>query len=160
MKRRATIFLQIVTILIGIGTLALLLWEPHIEGRNVNATLFEIYFQDPFLAYVYVASIAFFMVLYQAFVMLGYVRKNAFFSEKTVYALRRIRLCAFGIMAFVVGAEAYFAIVMRGKDDIAGGVMLGLVLLLVSAAIVTVATLFERVVQKAVDMKAENNLIV
>ena len=32
MKRSSTIFLQVVIVLIGIGALALLLWEPHIEG--------------------------------------------------------------------------------------------------------------------------------
>src|SRR5262249_55980907 len=77
MKRSSTIstlFLQVVIVLIGIGALALMLWEPTIEGRNAHATLFEIYFKDPFLAYAYVASIAFFAALYQAFRVLGYVR--------------------------------------------------------------------------------------
>ena len=53
MKRSSTTFLQLVIVLIGIGALALLLWEPHIEGRNAHATLFEIYFKDLFLAYAY-----------------------------------------------------------------------------------------------------------
>ena len=74
MKRSSTIFLQVVIVLIGIGALALLLWEPHIEGRNAHATLFEIYFKDPFLAYAYIASIPFFVALYQAFKLLGYCR--------------------------------------------------------------------------------------
>lgn len=51
MKRGSTVFLQIVLVLIGIGALAFLLWEPHVEGRNKHATLFEVYFKDPFLAY-------------------------------------------------------------------------------------------------------------
>jgi hypothetical protein len=45
MKRGSTIFLQVVIALLGVGVLALLLWEPQVEGRNVNATLFEIYFK-------------------------------------------------------------------------------------------------------------------
>ena len=61
MKRSSTIFLQIVIVLIGIGAVALLLWEPQIEGRNAHATLFEIYFKDPFLAYAYIGSIPFFV---------------------------------------------------------------------------------------------------
>jgi len=44
MKKISTIFFQAVIVLIGIGTLAFMLWEPHIEGRNAQATLFEIYF--------------------------------------------------------------------------------------------------------------------
>ncbi len=57
MKRGFTIFLQVVIGFLGVGVLALLLWEPHFEGRNVNATLFEIYFKDPFLAYIYLAFV-------------------------------------------------------------------------------------------------------
>jgi len=68
-----TIFLRAVTVLIGAGVLALMLWEPHIEGRNAHATLFEIYFKDPFLAYAYLASTPFFVALYQAFMVLGYI---------------------------------------------------------------------------------------
>ena len=68
MKRSSTTFLQVVIVLVGIGTLALMLWEPHLEGRNVNATLFQIYFNDPFLVYAYIGSIAFFVALYQAFI--------------------------------------------------------------------------------------------
>jgi hypothetical protein len=60
MKRGSTIFLQVVIVRIGVGVLALLLREPQVEGRNVNATLFEIYFKDPFLVYIYLAFVPFF----------------------------------------------------------------------------------------------------
>jgi hypothetical protein len=48
-----------------------MLWEPHVEGVNAHATLFEKYF-NPFVVYAYVASIPFFVALYQAFKVLGY----------------------------------------------------------------------------------------
>ena len=50
MNRGSILFLKTVLVLIGIGAVALLLWEPHIEGRNAHATLFEIYFNDPFFS--------------------------------------------------------------------------------------------------------------
>src|SRR3977135_2276883 len=128
-KKSSTVFLQVVIVLIGIGALALMLWEPHIEGRNAHATLFQIYFNDPFLAYAYIASIAFFVALYQAFKLLGYVGRSEVFSQHPVKALRTIKYCAMSLVGFLVGAEAYFFIVMRGKDDIAGGVMMGLLLI-------------------------------
>ena len=87
--------------LIGIGALALMLWEPHIEGRNAHATLFEIYFKDPFLAYAYIASIPFFVALYQAFKVLGYAGQNKVFSQAAVKALRTIKYCAIAIIGFV-----------------------------------------------------------
>ena len=74
MLRSSTIFLQAVVVLIGIGALALLLWEPHLEGRNAHATLFQIYFNDPFLGYAYIATIPFFVALFQAFKLLAFCR--------------------------------------------------------------------------------------
>ena len=146
--------------LIGIGTLALMLWEPHIEGRNAHATLFEIYFKDPFLAYAYTSSIAFFVALYQAFKLLGYIRANEVFSQRSVKALRNIKYCAVALVAFIVGAEAYIFIFVRGKDDIAGGVMIGLFMIFVSVVAATAAAVFERLLQSAVEIKSENDLTV
>src|SRR3954447_30972 len=102
MKRSSTVLLQIVVVLISIGALAFMLWEPNIEGRNVHATLFEIYFKDPFLAYAYVASIPFFVALYQAFKVLGYAAQNKVFSQAAVKALRTIKYCAMALVGFVV----------------------------------------------------------
>ncbi len=160
MKKSSTVFLQAVVILIGIGALAFLLWEPHLEGRNVNATLFEIYFKDPFLAYAYTGSIAFFVALYQAFTVLGYVRQNQTFSPATVKAFRTIKYCAITLVGFILGAEVYLWTVMRGKDDIAGGVAMGLILIFVSTIVATVAAVFEKTLQSAVELKSEHDLTV
>src|SRR3954454_17016628 len=123
MRKGSTIFLQAVIVLIGIGSLALLLWEPHLEGRNAHATLFQIYFKDPFLAYAYTASIAFFVALYQAFKVLGYVRENKVFSQAAVKALRTIKYCALAIIGFVAVGEIF--ILLHASDDRAGGVFMG-----------------------------------
>jgi Protein of unknown function (DUF2975) len=130
MKKRSlvvpTIFLQAVIVLIGIGALALMLWEPHIEGRNAHATLFEIYFKDPFLACAYFASIPFFVALYQAFKVLGYIGQNKAFSQATVKALRTIKFCALAIIGFVAVGELF--IMLRDSDDRAGGVFIGILI--------------------------------
>jgi di/tricarboxylate transporter len=159
-KRSATIFLQVVVVLIGVIVLALMLWEPHLEGRNAHATTFEIYFKDPFLAYAYTASIAFFVALYQAFTLLGYIGRNQVFSLDSVRALRIIKYCAIILIAMIGAAVAYLFIAVRGKDDIAGGVAMGVLMSFVSVVIATAAAVFERLLQKAVDMKAENDLTV
>src|SRR6516225_8246672 len=101
------IFLQAVIVLIGIGALALMLWEPHIEGRNAHATRFEIYFRDPFLAYAYLASVPFFVAIYQTFKVLGYIGQDKAFSQATVKALRTIKFCALAIIGFVVVGELF-----------------------------------------------------
>lgn len=162
MNRSSTIFLQVVIVLLGLGALALLFWAPRVEGVNAHATtLYEIYFDDPFLAYVYIGSIAFFVALYQAFRLLGYIGRNEVFSQASVNAMRTIKHCALTIVAFIAGAEAYLYIVQRGKtEDIAGGAMIGLVLIFVSVVVATAAAVFERTLQSAVDIKSENDLTV
>lgn len=160
MKKGSTIFLQVVLVLIGISTLTLMLWEPHLEGRNAHATLFQIYFHDPFLAYAYIASISFFVALYQAFILLRYIGENKVFSLDAVKALRAIKYCALTLIGFIIGAEAYFFVVMSGKDDIAGGVAMGLLMIFASAVIATAAAVFENLLQSAVDLKSENDLTV
>ncbi len=159
MKRSSTIFLQIVIVLIGIGALALLLWEPHIEGRNVHATNFEIYFKDPFLAFVYIGSIPFFVALYQAFKVLGYAGQNKIFSPAAVKALRTIKYCALATVGFVV-VEEVFIMLNHGSDDAAGGVFMGVLITFGSIVIATAAAMFERILQNAVDIKSENDLTV
>src|SRR4051794_15475087 len=159
MKRSSTIFLQVVVVLIGIGALALLLWEPQVEGVNAHATNFEIYFKDPFLALVYLGSIPFFVALYQAFKLLGYAGRNKVFSPAAVKALRTIKYCALAIIGFVV-VEEFFIMLNHGDDDAAGGVFMGVLISFGSIVVATAAAMFERVLQDAVEMKSENDLTV
>src|SRR4051812_33688333 len=93
MERGLILFLKALIVLIGTGAVALLLWEPQIEGVNQNATLFNIYF-NLFVAYAYIASIPFFVALYQAFKLLGYAGQNKAFSQEAVKAVRTIKYCA------------------------------------------------------------------
>ena len=147
MKRGFTIFLQVVIVLLGVGVLAALLWELQVEGRNVHATQFEIYFKDPFLAYIYLAFVPFFVGLTRAFKILGHAGRNEIFSQRSVRALQIIKYCALTTALFIVGAEAYIFIFVRGTDDVAGGVMMGAFIIFVSAIIATAAAVFERKLQ-------------
>jgi hypothetical protein len=139
----STIFLQLAIVLIGIGALALLLWEPQIEGVNAHATNFEIYFKDPFLALVYVGSIPFFIALYQAFKVLGYAGQNKVFSQATAKALRNIKYCAIVIIGFVA-VEELFILLNHGSDDPAGGVFMGVLITFGSIVIATAAAIVQR----------------
>ena len=156
MTRGATVILRAVLILVAIGALALLLWEPHLEGRNAHATTFEIYFNDPFLAYAYVAAIPFFVGLFQAFKVLAYAGRNKVFSPPAVQALRNIRYCAIAIIGFVAIGEVI--IMLNASDDRAGGVFMGIIIALAAIVVATAATFLERVLQSAVDMKSEHDL--
>jgi hypothetical protein len=157
-KRSSTAFLQIVIVLIGLGALALMLWEPHLEGRNAQATVYEVYFNDPFLAYAYLASVPFFMALLQGFKVLGYAGKNQVFSPAAVKALRTIKFCAIAMIGFVAASVVFMP--FSDPDDRPPGVVMRILIAFGSIVMATVAATFERILQNAVDMKAENDLTV
>ena len=90
MKTISTVFLQAVVVLIGILALVILIRVPLTEGRATNLDLFSIY-TDPFILYGYAASIAFFVALYKAFRLLGYIGQNKIFSPESVKALKGIK---------------------------------------------------------------------
>jgi Protein of unknown function (DUF2975) len=159
MKKRSvvveTIFLQAVIVLIGMGAFAFLLWEPHLEGRNANATPAQIYFNDPFLIYAYVASSTFFVALYQAFKVLRYARRNQILSQATVKALRTIRRCAVALIGFVIVGEVFF--LLPYADEPPQAIVLGLLITGGSAVMATVASLLEQVLENAIGLLPPNH---
>jgi len=158
MKRGSIVFLRAVLVLIGVGAIALLLLEPQTEGRNAHATTFEIYFKDPFLAYVYLASIALFVALYHAFKALGYVGQDTMLSPAGVKSLRTIKRCAMVVIGFVAAAE--LIIILSREDDPQGGFFIGVLIAFVATIVATTMSVLERTLQHAVDIKSEHDLTV
>ena len=159
MKRSSTLFLKVVILLIAVVALAGMIWEPQTEGRNVNADLFSIYFRDPFLAYAYAASIPFFVALYQAFKLLGYIEQNKVFSQISVRTLRNIKYCAITLSG-LIGLGILFIRLFNTGDDSAGFTALSIFTIFVSIVIATAAAVFQKLLQNAVDIKSENDLTV
>ena|SRR5258706_7762257 len=157
MKRSSTAFLQTVIVLIGIGALAFLLWEPHVEGVNSHATLFDKYF-NLFVGYAYIASIPFFVGLYQTFKVLGYAGQNKIFTQEAVNALRIIKICAMAIVGFV--AVSVIFMIGGDRDDRPGGIFMRMLVTFPSIIVAAAAAIFQRVLQNAVDLKSENDLTV
>jgi len=159
MKKSSTIFLQVVILLIGIVVLFIMIRFPLTEGRAVNLDLFSIY-SDPFIIYGYLASVAFFVALYQAFKLLGYIGQNKVFSINSVKALRTIKYCAIVLSILIVMAGLYIRIFHATDDDPAGFMAMCIVTTFISIVIATAAAVFERILQNAVDIKSENDLVV
>lgn len=146
MKNLLISLLQAAIIALGLGALTLLLWEPHLEGRNAGASFWQVY-RDPFLAYAYAASAAFFVALFHAFRVLGLIGKRMVFSTAALRSLRIIRVASLVFLASIGGLILYAFIFVRGTDDIAGGVALGLMLVCASALAAAATAVFERVVR-------------
>ncbi|MCF6407282.1 DUF2975 domain-containing protein [Chitinophaga filiformis] len=159
MKRISIIFLQAVVVLIGIVALAILIRVPLTEGRAATLDLFSIY-ADPFILYGYAASIAFFVALYKAFKLLGYIGQNKVFSSNAVKALKSIKYCAIVLSVLIVIAGLYIRISHNKEDDPAGFLAICIVTTFVSAVVATAAAIFEKILQNAIDMKSENDLTI
>jgi hypothetical protein len=159
MKIISIIFLQAVVVLIGIVALAILIRLPLSEGRAANLDLFSIY-SDPFILYGYATSIAFFVALYKAFKLLGYIGQNKVFSSNAVKALKSIKYCAMVLSALIVTAGLYIRIFHNKEDDPAGFLAICIVTTFVSVVIATAAAIFEKILQNAIDMKSENDLTI
>lgn len=159
MKRISIIFLQAVIVLIAIVALAILIRFPLTEGRAANLDLFSIY-ADPFILYGYAASIAFFVALYKAFRLLGYIGQNKVFSSNSVKALKSIKYCAIVIGVLIVIAGLYIRIAHHKDDDPAGFIAICIVTTFVSVVVATAAAIFEKILQNAIDMKSENDLTI
>jgi hypothetical protein len=158
MKRTPTVFLRAVIVLIAVATLAFLLIEPNFEGVNAHATFFEIYFKDPFLTYVYIASIPFFIALYHAFKLLGLISDNAIFSQRSVKALELIKYCAIIMIPFIVIGVIW--ILSMPSDDRPPILAMGTITTLICIIVAAASGVFAKTLQHAVDMKTENELTV
>jgi hypothetical protein len=158
MKRSSTLFLRVVILLIAIGALAGLIWFPRTEGRAANLDLISIY-KDPFIIYIYIASIPFLVGLYQAFKLLNFIDANKAFSQGAVNTLKNMKFASLSLIGFIAGAELYLLFFVQG-EDIAGPIALGIYVSFAVAVIATATAVFQKLLQNAVDIKSENDLMV
>lgn len=158
MKRGSTLFLQVVIVLIAIGAFAGMIWFPQTEGRAVNLDLISIY-TDPLIIYSYIASLPFFVGLYQAFKLLNFIEANKAFSQGAVNTLKNIKFASLSLIGFIALALFYIRFFVHGEDA-AGPTMLGILASFAAVVIATAAAVFQKLLQNAVDLKSENDLTV
>src|SRR3954470_2866697 len=158
MKKGSTLFLKFVICLIAIGVLAGLIWFPPTEGAARNLDLISIY-ANPFIIYIYIGSIPFFVGLYQAFKLLNFIDANKAFSQGAVNTLKNIKLASLSLIGFIVLALLYIRFFAHG-DDPASPTALGILVSFAVAVIATAAAVFQKLLKNAVDIKSENDLTV
>lgn len=159
MKRISIVFLQAVIVLIGLVALFIMIRLPLTEGRAENLDLFSIYF-DPFILYGYVSSIAFFMALYKAFKLLGYIGQDKLFSLNSIRTLRSIKYCAIILGVLILIAGIYIRIFHNKEDDPAGFLAMCIMAIFISITVAIAVAVLERILQNALDMKSENDLTI
>lgn len=142
MKSALIVGLQVTVMLFGLVVLVFLICEPQVEGRNAHATQFEIYFHDPFLAYVYLASVPFFVGLYHVERLLSLIRLRSASSRAGLDTVRMIKWCA----GMVLGAAVVSLLFMFEGDpeDRPPGLALRLMVILPSITVALLAARSER----------------
>lgn len=147
MKHGFTLLLKLVIFLVAIAALAGMVRLPQTEGRAANLNLIEIY-SDPFIIYLYLASIPFFIALYQVFKLLGLVDKNKIFSQASLKAVRNIKYCAIVLAGFLAAAISYIFVVAEAtNDDGAGAIAIGIITIVATSVVAFTAAIFQKRMQ-------------
>jgi hypothetical protein len=158
MKKGTTLFLKLAVILMGIPVLALaifgLTWLPKNPANPEYAHILY-----PIVVGMYVSVIPFFAALYQAFKLLGHIDKNQAFSDLSVKTLKNIKFCAITI-SVIYAIILPFVFMVADLDDAPGLVIVGMVPIFASMVIAVFAAVLQRLLQEAIDIKSENDLIV
>ncbi len=158
MKKVTTLFLKLAVILIGIPVLALGIWGVFELIKNpVNPEYAHILY--PIVIGIYVSAIPFYMALYQALRILGYIDKNEAFSEVSIKALSRIKKDAI-VISIVYVLMVPFIFLLAQIEDAPGLILFGMVPIFASIVIAVFAAVLQRLLQQAIDIKSENDLTV
>ena len=91
--------------------------------------------------------------------MLSYIDKNQAFSDLSVKALKKIKFCALIISGLYV-VILPFVFGLAQIDDAPGLVLVGMVPIFASLVIAVFAAVLQRLLQDAIEIKKENDLIV
>jgi hypothetical protein len=151
MKKISFLFLKSAVLLIAAFVLAGMIRFPQTEGRAANLDLYSIY-ADPIIIYTYIASIPFFVMLYQIFKIFGLAEKGKRFSKESLKTSRNIKICAVLIVGFILGGQALIVLNAEGEDA-AGPIALGLYVSLVLIAIAIGSAIFEKRLLKSIRKK-------
>jgi hypothetical protein len=162
MKRKpgSTTFLKAVILLFGIAVLALCVFAVP-EIANFAAELYPDFAFINALVFIvlYGSAIPFYIALYQAFRLLGYIDQNQAFSDTSVQVLKNIKYCAIAISCiFVLGMPLFY--LMAERDDAPGIIVIGMIIIFASLVIAVFAAVLQKLLNEAIELKSENDLTV
>jgi hypothetical protein len=153
MKRGSTLFLKAVVILFSIAVFALCIFLiSQIFIENLGGYL-------PIVIGMLAASIPFFIGVFHTMKLLNQIDKNQAFSQLSIKSLEIIKYCGIVISALYGFGMPYIFIVAQ-RDDAPGVVLLGLIFTLTPMIMAVFATILQKVLQNALDLKSENELTI
>jgi hypothetical protein len=159
MERSSTIVLRCAVVFAGAVMLVIcgvIAWIAFFENRP-----------DPYhIEYIgligtYAAAIPYFIALYQAMKLLGYIDAGRAFSELSVKSLAIIKRCSIAVFIITTaGGLPFFYTLIHLDEDTPGFMLIGLVISGSAFLIAVFTSLLKRLLQDAIDVKSENDLTI
>lgn len=160
MKKYSTLFLKIAVFLIGLPVLAACFYIlPKIIFEMFTMPAKGVFLLLGVFVIMSGSAVSFFTALYQAFNLLSYIDNNKAFSELSVTALSKIKICAIIISAFYTAGLPILYMIAE-LDDAPGVIVIGLVIILALAIIGVFAAVLQELLKNAIELKSENDLTI
>lgn len=159
-KSPSTLFLK--AVIIGIGAVVLALCAflfPQIWVVVLRELPEYRHISYPALIAFFFSAVPFFFALHQAFRLLQYIDANNAFSTLSIRALKHIKYAAVA-MTVLYAIALPLVILVAELDDAPGLGGLGMILTCAPLIVATFAAVLQKLVQSALDMKAEHDLTV
>ena len=109
----------------------------------------------PFLFCMYATMMLCFFTLYQAIKLLGSIEKQNFFSELSIKILNNIKLSGIIMTGLLYVSGMPAAYLVAEVDNAPGGVIIGFAIASIPLVVATFITVFQRLLQEAIEMKSE-----
>ena len=163
MKQVSTLFLKIIVIFMGIPVLALCVlalpqfakvaFDHAADGDTLGYIVLSI------ILVLYASAIPFYLALYQTIKLLTYIEKDQAFSPISVIALKKIKNSAKVISGLYLVILPLVYMVAEW-DDAPGLILIDVIIIGASFAVAVFASVLQRLLQKAIEIKEENDLTV
>ncbi|WP_167200547.1 DUF2975 domain-containing protein [Paenibacillus sp. BK720] len=157
MNRVPTFFLKMAVLLMAIPAIAVCVFAVIALIRD-NPNQFPGRMHPSDIGF-FAAMIPYFIALYTAMKLLGYIDNNTAFSELSLRALKKIKYCGV-CMGILLSAMMPFVFIMARQENAPGIILIGLAAAYASFVIAGFGALLERLLQNAIQLKSENELTV
>ena len=160
MKKQSTYFLRFVLTILGLAVLAFCVFALPSMLNGASAEFpYASMAVSSIIVILYATAIPFYIAMWHTFKLLNYIDTNKAFSELSVLALKKIKICAAVISALYIGiVPLLFPI--ADMDDAPGLLLIGAAIACAPIAVAVFASLLQKLLQNAIDIKSENDLTV
>lgn len=163
LKQVSTSFLKLVVMLLGVPAFVLGVFTlPKIalkaieEVQNGGELGYIVLLT---LLIMYISAVPFYLALFQTIKLLGYIDSNQAFSDLSVVALKKIKNSS-KIISCLYLLALPFAYMIAEWDDAPGIIVIGLVIMGSSLVVAVFASVLQRLLEEAINIKSENDLTV